>query len=315
MTSAVSDAAVPAAVPRASIVIPAHDEERVLGRLLAALTSDGGTPFEIVVVCNGCSDATADVARAAGSDVVVVELEQPSKHAALRAGNAVASTFPRLFLDADVEIDAAGVSRLVAALESSARLLAVGPARRVPTDRSSWPVRAYYDVWAELPAVRSGLFGRGVIAVSREGYERLGEIPEMMGDDLVISDAFARHERAVVLDAAVTIHPPRTVRDLHRRRVRAATGNRQANAAGLRQPTSSVSLRDLVHLVGDQPRLMLRLPVFLAISAAGRWGAQRAVRAGDYSTWERDVSSRDVDVQHVGARSAARRVSTTRSCS
>lgn len=309
--TAVPAAPMPSTGTRASIVIPAHDEERVIGRLLAALTGDGAEPFEIVVVCNGCTDATADVARAAGSGVVVVEQDRPSKHAALRAGNAVARAFPRLFVDADVEIDASAVSRLVDTLEASAgELLAVGPTRHLPTARSSWPVHAYYEVWTQLPAVRSGLFGRGVIAVSRAGYERVGEIPELMGDDLVISEAFADHERSVVDDAVVTIHPPRTIRDLYRRRVRAATGNRQADVAGVRRPTSSVSVHDLVDLARAQPRLILRLPIFVAVSVAGRWGAQRAIRAGDYSTWERDSSSRE----SAGEPSAMRSVSTTCSC-
>ena len=47
-----------------SIVIPAHNEERVLPRLLAGLT-DSARPgeFDVVVVANRCTDATADGAR------------------------------------------------------------------------------------------------------------------------------------------------------------------------------------------------------------------------------------------------------------
>ncbi len=45
-----------AIAPVASIVIPAHNEERVIGRLLRSLTT--GVPSghsDIVVVCNGCT--------------------------------------------------------------------------------------------------------------------------------------------------------------------------------------------------------------------------------------------------------------------
>ena len=52
-------------------------------------------------------------------------------------------------------------------------MLAVGPAREMDLARSAWPVRWYYDIWARLPGVRDGLFGRGVIAVSEEGCKRL----------------------------------------------------------------------------------------------------------------------------------------------
>ena len=56
-----------------SVVIPAHDEEAVVGRCLAALL-DGARPGEldVVVVCNGCTDATADIARGFGRGVRVV---------------------------------------------------------------------------------------------------------------------------------------------------------------------------------------------------------------------------------------------------
>src|SRR3954465_1707083 len=68
----------PMAVPRSivmiSIVVPAHDEEQVITRCLRALT-EGTTAdeVEVIVVCNGCSDRTADVARRFGGAVRVIE--------------------------------------------------------------------------------------------------------------------------------------------------------------------------------------------------------------------------------------------------
>ena len=50
-----------------SVIIPAHNEERVIARTLEAMVA-GASPgeLEIIVVANGCSDATADVARGFG---------------------------------------------------------------------------------------------------------------------------------------------------------------------------------------------------------------------------------------------------------
>jgi hypothetical protein len=213
-----------------SIVIPAHNEERVIGRLLDALTAagppaDGPGALDVVVVCNGCTDATARAAARPG--VTVVEIPVPSKHAALRAGDRHARGFPRVYVDADVEIDASGIRLLAEAVAPAGGVLAAAPARRLPTAGCAWRVRAYYRVWQLLPAVREGLFGRGVIALSEGGHARIADLPPLMADDLAVSLAFAPHERAVVPGAVATVHPPRTWADLIRRRVRATTSTHQ----------------------------------------------------------------------------------------
>ncbi|MFG3346324.1 glycosyltransferase [Streptomyces sp. NPDC048018] len=211
-----------------SIVIPAHNEERTLGRLLDRLL-DGSSAdeFDILVVCNGCTDATADVAAARGPRVRVVETPVPSKHEALRLGDEHAHGFPRIYVDADVELGAADVRALTGALTGPDGVLAAAPERELPMTGCSWRVRAYYRVWQRLPAVRDGLFGRGVIAMSGEGHARVAALPPLMADDLAASLAFGPAERAVVPTARVVVRPPRTWADLIRRRVRAATSTAQ----------------------------------------------------------------------------------------
>ena len=276
--------------PRASVLIPAHDEERTIGRLLGDLASahqEGR--LEVVVVCNGCTDATATVARSYG--VTVLDLEEPGKSNALTEGEKVARGEVVVYLDADVEISAASVETLVAAVEGE-QVLAAGPRRRVPRTGVARPVAWYYDVWESLPSVREGLFGRGVIALSARGAERVRALPPAMSDDLAVSEAFAPHERRVVDGVEVVVHPPRTVADLVRRRTRVVTGNVQADGSTLRRPSSRTGGHTLVALVRTRPYLAPKVAVFLAVGLVARARARRAVRAGDFSTWERDESSR-----------------------
>lgn len=277
--------------PIASVVIPAHDEAAVIARTLTALTRGvRRDAFEVVVVCNGCTDDTAVVARSTAPLARVIEIAEPSKAAAVRVGNLAASVFPRVHLDADVELTGQDVLMLVRAIEREG-LLASGPRRVQPTDGCAWAVRWYYGFWEQLPRVRSGLFGRGAFALSAEGQRRVSALPTMLNDDLGVDEAFAEGEYRIVDQAVVTVRPPRTVRDLVRRRVRVATGNAQASSLGVRA-AGAVRLSDVGRTAVHSPQLAAQLPIFLGVTLVARIGARRAVRAGDFTSWLRDESSR-----------------------
>ncbi|MCX5582295.1 glycosyltransferase [Streptomyces erythrochromogenes] len=283
-----------------SIVIPAHNEGRVIGRLLDALLADSPSSGpDIVVVCNGCTDDTARVAGAHGDRVRVVEIPTPSKHTALRVGDQHARGFPRLYVDADVVVGAADVRALAGALAADPDLLAAAPGRDIPPTGCAWPVRAYYRVWQRLPAVREGLFGRGVIAVTEEGHKRIAALPPLMADDLAASLAFGPGERRVVEAARVVVRPPRTWSDLIRRKVRAATSSAEferfqsaREACAGAAPSARTGASDLRALLRADPELLPAVVVFAAAALAARRGARKAIRDQDFSTWLRDESSR-----------------------
>ncbi|MEV7521457.1 glycosyltransferase [Streptomyces sp. NPDC091371] len=283
-----------------SIVIPAHNEGRVIGRLLDALLADTSDAGDIVVVCNGCTDDTARVAAARGPRVRVVDIPTPSKHAALRVGDEHARGFPRLYVDADVILGAGDVRALVGALDGTPELLAAAPGRDIPLAGCAWPVRAYYRVWQRLPAVREGLFGRGVIAVTQAGHARIAALPPLMADDLAASLAFGPGERTVVEAARVVVRPPRTWADLIKRKVRASTSSAelervqaaQASPSSPPAPSARTGTGDLRAVLRAEPRLLPGVLVFVTAALAARRGSRKAIRDGDFSTWLRDESSR-----------------------
>lgn len=285
-----------------SVVVPAHNEAAVIGRLLARLVPDSASngvdteggeglePLETIVVANGCTDQTAQVA-AEYAAVQVITSPEPNKHRALRLGDSHARAFPRLYVDADVELRAQDVRALAKALDDPG-ILAAAPARDTPLDGCPWTVRWYYEIWEQLPVVRQGLFGRGVIALSAEGHARIADLPELMGDDLAASLSFAPEERRVVDTARVTVHPPRTFSDLLRRRVRSMTVTTQA-ATQTKLPGTRTTSADLKALLREHPaRNAPRLAWFVTVTAMARSRARRAVNAGDFTTWLRDESSR-----------------------
>lgn len=276
-----------------SVVVPAHNEAPVIGRLLGQLAASAGPDeLEVLVIANGCTDDTAKAAASFGPVVRVLSILSASKREALAVGNREARGFPRIYVDADVELRTEDVRALVKALQRPG-VLAAAPDLVLDMAGTSWPVRWYYDVWIRLPEVRRGLFGRGVVAVSQTGYARIAELPPVLADDLAASLAFSPSERVIAADARVTVHPPLTFTDLMRVRTRAATGVTQVERTeGAPESTARTRPADLLVIARNEPRMTPKVALFLAVALLARLRSNHAVRRGDYATWHRDESSR-----------------------
>jgi cellulose synthase/poly-beta-1,6-N-acetylglucosamine synthase-like glycosyltransferase len=107
-------------LPRASVVVPAFNEERVLEGTVASLLASNHPDLEILLVDDGSTDATATIARAlAARHPSVRALVQPQnggKSAALNAGIAVATGVHIVTVDADTLLHPDALRRLCAPL-------------------------------------------------------------------------------------------------------------------------------------------------------------------------------------------------------
>jgi glycosyltransferase involved in cell wall biosynthesis len=281
-----------------SIVIAAHNEAAVLGRCLDTLLADAAPgEFDVTVVANGCTDDTAAVA-ATRAGVRVLELATAGKSAALNAGDAVAAGFPRVYLDADIDLSTAAVRALAAALEGAALAATVG--RRLDLTGRPLPVRAYFAVHGRLPVFRDGLFGRGVVALSAAGRARFERFPELVADDLFLDSLFTQAEKRHVTSFTARVATPRRTGDLVRRLVRVRGGNaamRAASATGeVAAPVRSAArlswLRDVVL---PRPWLAPAAVCYVAITVVAAVAARRAADGG--AAWGRDESSRQPGAQ------------------
>jgi glycosyltransferase involved in cell wall biosynthesis len=295
-----------------SIVIAAHNEAAVIGRCLDALLAGAGQgEFDVTVVANGCTDATAQVA-AARPGVRVLDLPQPGKVGALNAGDAVAAGFPRIYLDADIVISADGVRALRDALtapgaSAAERVLAVTSRRELDLSRSPLLVRAYYAIHSRLPVFADALFGRGVIALSAEGRARFDSFPDIVADDLFLDSLFAGAEKREVRSVSSRIAAPRRTADLVRRLVRVRRGNAslrqrpaRAGAGPEIRPVARTSwLRDVaLRNPGLVPAAACYAAITLLAASLARLPAQHG------GTWGRDESSRAAEGQPSDARAA-----------
>jgi glycosyltransferase involved in cell wall biosynthesis len=278
-----------------SIVIPAHDEEAVIGRCLAAL-ADGAAEGEldVVVVCNGCKDGTAAAARAAAPAARVIEIEAASKPRALNAGDAAARAFPRLYVDADVVLSLAAVRRVAAVLTAEGAL-AAAPVMDLDTAGAAWPVRAFYDVWTRLPYTREGMIGVGVFGLSAAGRGRFGEFPDVIADDGYVRMHFRADERVRVDDAPVRVKAPATFAGLVAIMTRSRLGGYELERRFpdlVAREQSGKRYGSAAGVVAVRPWLWPQAFVYLAVNLIARRRAARQLARREAYVWERDESSR-----------------------
>jgi glycosyltransferase involved in cell wall biosynthesis len=275
-----------------SIVIPAHNEGAVIARTLKAMT-DGAVPGELdlIVVCNGCADDTAAVARRFGSAVRVIETNISSKTHALNLGDEAARSFPRIYADADIVITIDGIRQLASRLESGA-VLAVAPTGDYNLDDCSWLVRAVFEVRSYLPSAKEGIGGSGVYAMSEEGRRRFQLFPALTADDGYVRIQFRPEERETLSFVRSTVFPARTIKDLIATKTRAHYGTFELMSLfpDLWRNSDASNNKTLVRLL-RHPRLWLNLAIYGTVTAIARRRAKRRL-SGSSVAWERDRTSR-----------------------
>jgi glycosyltransferase involved in cell wall biosynthesis len=113
-----------------AVVIPAKDESRRIAATVAAARAIPGVET-VVVVDDGSSDDTAQVAESAGAQVIR-HVRNRGKAAAMTTGAAATTGDPLLFLDADLGATAAEAAALVRAVREGRADVAIGTLPATP---------------------------------------------------------------------------------------------------------------------------------------------------------------------------------------
>jgi len=277
-----------------SIVIPAHNEADVISHCLQQLVQPDRTMgLEIIVVCNGCSDRTAEIVRAF-DQVICIETDVASKPHALNLGDEAATCFPRFYLDADIRLSIENISIVVAAMKEKKALMAV-PRAQMDLTGSSWSVRSYYDIWCNLPYCLEGMYvyGAGVYAVSEEGRKRFTEFPAINSDGLFIRGLFKREEKIGVRDAVSIVSAPTSLSGLITIKARGRMGIQRfiKNYPELVENEGKdygMALKELMGKASMWPKAL----VYLGVNVITRIRARQQTKTKGFAHWERDESSR-----------------------
>lgn len=204
-----------------SVIIPAYNEEGFIGETLQLmLQSDvpapkvagaqpdipsGAPPVEVIVVANGCRDATVAEAQELtgaflerGWALKVLALPTGSKTLALNAGSAAARYPKQIFVDADIHVSPGLFAALDRALDRPEPCYASGRPRI--RRAQSWLSHRYAQFWQRLPFMATGVPGCGLYAVNAAGRARWTQIPEVTADDIFVRSHFSPEERTAVPD-------------------------------------------------------------------------------------------------------------------
>jgi glycosyltransferase involved in cell wall biosynthesis len=267
--------------------------------------------YEILVVCNGCTDNTAEVARLAHGQVRVIETAKASKAAAINLGLDHAIGHVVIVADADVQMTWEDLRILSEALHVPG-ILAAAPS--VETEfllGTNWSVLAYYRLWMALPYVRDGMMAAGVYALNAHGLSRLGRLPEVLADDGYVRAIFNSSERVEVPESTSRVRAPADMRSLIKIKTRSRLGTyelkRRFPDLSARDRADRNYLRAFAMLIRSIRLWPCILP-YLYVNIVSRLRAARQLRLLDNYVWERDESSRSPTAQTPGTTDPTNRV-------
>jgi glycosyltransferase involved in cell wall biosynthesis len=199
--------------PAISVIVPARNEEACLGACLQSLAPQTGVAFEVIVVDDGSTDRTREIAQSFPAVKVVDARPLPSgwsgKSNALVTGARQADGEWLLFTDADtVHLPGSLARSLSEAIQRRASLLSYSPEQVV----ESWSEKAVMPViFAELAAryrpsqvsdPKSGAAAANgqYLLISREAYDAVGghkAIATSLLEDVALARAVKRSGRRI----------------------------------------------------------------------------------------------------------------------
>jgi dolichol-phosphate mannosyltransferase len=156
-------------LPEISVLVPAYDEERTIGEVLRRLR-DLPTPHEVIVVDDGSTDRTAEIASRSAEARLIRHDRNRGKGAAFTTALREARAPVVIVQDADLEYDPRDIPRLYERYRRGDVDAVYGSRNLRPNPRSS---RLFYLGGVFLSVVTSVLYGAR-ITDEATGYKMVG---------------------------------------------------------------------------------------------------------------------------------------------
>lgn len=215
----------------ATIIIAAYNESSVIRQTLARL-GENNLPdqYQILVVCNGCTDNTEEIVRNEFRNVHCLSLAKASKALAIRHAESLNPGFPRLYLDADIILSAEDAVSLIALLRDQESAALLIPSSKILTSSSSTSVQRFYRYWYSTRHVQDSGYGAGTYLLNQQGRGRFGSWPDLVADDAFIRSQFSFDEIRLEKSINVEVKAPKNLWSLIKVKTRSKFGNIELKA-------------------------------------------------------------------------------------
>lgn len=276
-----------------TIIIPAFNEEYVIYETLNSFRElIDNSLVQIIVVCNGCTDNTVKTVKSVSNNILCIETKVGSKTNALNLGDAAANYYPRIYLDADIKVSADAIYAMANTLNNE-KIFATSLEPKMDFSGTSLFVKAYYDIWLQLPYCKSGMIGSGVYALSEKGRMRFTEFPNIIADDGFVRCLFNEQERIVTQGFYAIVTAPKNLASLLKIKTRSRLGRYELKAKFPHLLTNENKdySKAFFELLFNY-KLWFKLIVYLSINIATRFRANYQY-THKITQWERDESSRN----------------------
>lgn len=188
--------------PTLSLIIPAHNEETLLGATIDALhlaARSVGEDYEVVVVDDSSTDRTAEVAKAHGARVIRADVHQIA--AARNAGERAAYGDMLVFVDADTIVQPEVLRDAVEAMRNGA--VGGGAGAEFEANAPRW---AHAAIGLAAWILRTAGWAAGCFFFARrEAFQRVGGFDEryFASEEIHLSRALKRVGRFIILPHTV----------------------------------------------------------------------------------------------------------------